>query len=175
VIRRMDIAFEVRLQKLDENSKPTQQPPSPDILIQIEKLNEARKRLIKEVNEYEAKCAANVDLTKSTLLAHVDKEKKWSQQMRERKALARYKESYVYELNEEAEGHLQHLKHLQLQLKGFQLGDKMMSFYEKNLPSVGCLRLHNLIVPQVLRDHFKDVFPSSIEKNFPTINFVALF
>jgi hypothetical protein len=157
VIREIDIAVEVRIQNLNLNST--------DIDIRIEELNEARKRLIKEVKDYEATCMAKVEATKSILVAHINEAKKWSLRMRQSDALRTYNnQQFKLELNQQADNHLENLKHIQLQLKAFQLGGKMIGFSENNEASdavVGYLHINDLVSPTLIRTHFKEKFPSS--------------
>jgi hypothetical protein len=181
-INQIDISFETTIQKLNDNNPSSPKPN--DIVIDIEKLNEARKRLIKEVKEHEEKCLANLEATKSTLLAYIGEAVNWSKQMRESEALERYSKSPVKGLNKQVDGYLENFKHIHLQLKGFQLAGKMLDFIdksdvtnlifndklrnfrlqemEKKYASVGCLITRELVIPKLIRTNFQKLLsPSS--------------
>jgi hypothetical protein len=136
--RDVDIATETRIEKVSKKQKS------------IDELNNVRRKLLKEINDYEAECVASVEATKSKLLESVEETTKWTQLMRR---VINY-DKFKVELNEKADSYLCHLKHLLLQLKAFQFGGKQMRFVESG-KHIGSLDILKLRIPELIESHFE--------------------
>jgi hypothetical protein len=122
----------------------------------IDVLNNERRRLLKEIKDYEAECMVNVEATRGKLLESIDAASKWASLMLKPTSLARYVD-FEAQLNEQAHARLCHLEHLILQIKAFQFGGKLMKFNASkcNL-EIGTLTVFKLRTPKLIEHHFKD-------------------
>jgi hypothetical protein len=141
--RNVDIASETRIEAAGTDQET------------IDKINNVRRALLKQIQDYEAECVAWVEATKAKLLESIAATAKWIDLM-ESTSLPRY-DNFKVELNEQADSHLCELKHILLQTRAFQFGGKLMRFVEgEDDECVGSLEIDRLRVPKVLQSHCQD-------------------
>jgi hypothetical protein len=143
LVREVDIATEIRIEELSCVLGSEKHAAA----AAVDKLNDRRKKLLKEIAAYEAKCVASMEQTsRSKLAKSIVTACKWVELMRQATSLARY-DMCREALNEQAESHACHLANLLKQLKSVQLGSHPMRFIEcgaRDDPSIGVLRVDKL-------------------------------
>jgi hypothetical protein len=95
------------------------------IELRIQQLNKLRAKWLKQIKDYEAECMRNMDATRQLLIESVERAKQWSKSIRDMER----KRNFLVELNDQADAHLGKLNLLHQQIKGFQFGGKLMTFY----------------------------------------------
>jgi hypothetical protein len=155
IAREVDISAETKIEKCNEQTT-------------IDELNNERRKLLKQIKDYEVDCMTSVESTRSELLESVHKAGKWSDLMQQPSSLARL-DTFKDVLNEQADSHLCYLEQLLLQVKAFQLGGKIMLFYESGQDkSVGSLSALTMKTPKIIESRlqldFKNAMISGIFK-----------
>jgi hypothetical protein len=122
---------------------------------QIEKLNERRKQLLKEIGEYEQTCVQKMRANESKMVEYVDKAKEWASQQRDQLGNSSHQPEastlITPEMQEAAEKQLTNLRNCLLQTRAFQLGGQHMQFYEEEIKEDRRLQFNKLIMPKFLR------------------------
>jgi hypothetical protein len=121
--------------------------------LEIEKLNEQRKKWLARIKEYETECVEDMEATRGILIESIKNTKQWAQKMRESPGNNELEEQSIDE-------HLRKLKTFRHELKGFQFGGRMMMFNEGNPSSRirgysdGFLAMKRLRVPRLLESYY---------------------
>jgi hypothetical protein len=130
--RQLDIETETKIEKSDAAEK--------------DRLNERRKKWLKEISEYEAECVRLMEATRGQLLATIETTEKW---------LESHRDSPVDSvLIQQSDEHLREMTRLAFELKGFQFRGKLLLFIEEYELNPGCLSFKKLRVPKVLENYY---------------------
>jgi hypothetical protein len=124
------LSVQIDLSRLIINEHCLGQARRADLAIEkrIAQLNEIRKVWLKTISNYESECVRDTEAAKPQLVECVKRTQQWSKSVREMES----KENFLDELIQQADTHLQDMKSLLQQLKGFQFGGQLMTFYEND-------------------------------------------